>query len=156
MVLFRVPKFTEYALRSLTCLAQCGQRMSVREIAEREGLHPASLAKILHMLCWQGLVHSKRGRQGGFWLARASDRIQVKEVVEIFQGPFDTPEPPAEEGFLAAWESLYAPMRQALENLTLADLLHFQRGSAPPPSKARAPQEGGAPPKSYARRQRAV
>lgn len=126
MSLFRVPKVTEYALRSLGCLARSGQQMSVREIAEQERIPPASLAKILHMLCWQGLVHSKRGRLGGFWLARAPDRIRLREVVEIFQGPFEAYEPRAAQGFPAAWESLCAPTRHVLESLTVADLLRLQ------------------------------
>ncbi|MFQ5695029.1 MAG: RrF2 family transcriptional regulator, partial [Terriglobia bacterium] len=75
---------------------------------------------------WHGLVHSKRGRQGGFWLARNPDQIRLKEVVEIFQGPFESPERVAAQGFPAAWESLYAPTREALEKLSLADLLRFQ------------------------------
>lgn len=129
MSLFRIPKVTEYALRSLGCLARSGQRMSVREIAECERLPAASLAKVLHILCWQDLVRSKRGRQGGFWLARAPEQIHLKEVVEIFQGPFDAGEPAAEQDFPAAWESLYAPTRHALERLTVADLLQWQPGS---------------------------
>lgn len=126
MSLFRVPKITEYALRSLSCLAQSGRRMSVREIAAQEQMHPASLAKIMHRLCWQGLVHSQRGRRGGFWLACQPERIRLKEVVEIFQGPFDSPDGLSEAGFPAAWETLYAPTRHALETFTLADFLRLQ------------------------------
>lgn len=140
MSLFRVPKVTEYALRSLTCLARNDQRMTVRQIAECEHIHPASLAKILHMLCWQGLVHSKRGRQGGFWLAHDPRHIRLQQVVEIFQGPFDAGDPTGEEGFPAAWERLYAPTRHALEKMTLADLLGAQpEGDKPcPPRRAAA------------------
>lgn len=141
MGLFRVPRVTEYALRSLLCLARTGGRLSVREIAEREHIHPASLAKVLHMLCWQGLVHSKRGRQGGFWLARDPDHIRLKDVVEIFQGPFDDgPEIPSAPGFPAAWESLCASTREALERLTLADLLPL--ASRQEPSPPLAPERG--------------
>jgi len=120
--LFRVPKFTQYALRGLSCLAESGRRMSAREIGECEHIHPASLAKILHTLCWQGLVYSKRGRRGGFWLARPPEQIVLRQVVEIFQGPSDADE----EGFSAAWETLYAPTREALERMTLADLLRLR------------------------------
>lgn len=150
MSLFRVPKVTEYALRSLSCLAQTGQRMSVREIAEQERIHPASLAKILHTLCWQGLVHSKRGRQGGFWLAREPERIGLKEVVEIFQGPFEVGEANGEEGFPTAWESLYEPTRLALERLTLADLLRLRVGTNGPRPAACSDQPDPAPAKTYA------
>lgn len=150
VALFRLPKFTEYALRSLACLARNQQRMSVREIARQEQLHPASLAKIMHRLCWHGLVHSVRGRQGGFWLARDATHIPLKEVVEIFQGPFESPEAAAEPGFPAAWESLYAPTRQALEKLTLADLLRFN--SSRELADSVAPIAQGPPPqKSYLR-----
>jgi DNA-binding IscR family transcriptional regulator len=120
MPLFRVPKVTEYALRSLSCLARAGQRLPVHAIASREHIHAASLAKILQTLSWQGLVHSKRGRQGGFWLARDPADIRLREVVEIFQGPLDWPPGPA---WPSAWESLYASTRRVVEQLTLADLV---------------------------------
>lgn len=123
MSLFRVPKVTEYALRSLGCLARSGQRMSVRQIAAQEHIHPASLAKVLQLLCWHSLVRSKRGRQGGFWLARAPESIHLKDVVQIFQGPFETPDGEAESGF-PGWESFYASARETLERMTLADLAH--------------------------------
>lgn len=154
MSLFRVPKFTEYALRSLTCLARNEQRMTVHEIAACEHIHPASLAKILHMLSWQGLVHSKRGRQGGFWLAREPARIRLQQVVEIFQGPFDVEAEPGDAGFPAAWERLCAPTRHALEKMTLADLLRSQLG-ADKPCRARQLAPGRARPRDYASRERA-
>jgi Rrf2 family protein len=150
VTLFRVPKFTEYALRSLSCLARCRQRMSVRAIAEQERIHPASLAKILHLLCWHGLVYSKRGRRGGFWLARDPAHIRVKQVVEVFQGPLDALSPNGEEGFPAAWESLYAATRKAVETLTLADLLRFKPGSTLPGSAARSAHAGRSHPKAIA------
>ena len=137
MSLFRVPKFTQYALRSLSCLAQSGRRMSVREIGECEHIHPASLAKTLHALCCQGLVHSKRGRQGGFWLARPPEEIVLRQVAEIFQGSSEEDE----EEFSAAWESLYAPTREVLEKMTLADLLRLRERV---PAKTAAGRGGAA------------
>lgn len=147
MSLFRVPKFTEYALRSLACLARNEQRMTVHEIAECEHIHPASLAKILQMLSWQGLVHSKRGRQGGFWLAHEPAEIRLQQVVEIFQGPLEPEETPGEAGFPAAWERLCAPTRHALEKMTLADLLRAQGGEKP--CRARRAPAGTARPRNY-------
>lgn len=130
MNLFRIPKVTEYALRSLTCVARSGQRRSVREIAACEHIPPATLSKILHMLCRHGLVHSKRGRAGGFWMARDPGRIRLQEVVEIFEGPMESEEAGGEGGFPVAWESLCAPSRQALERMTLADLIRLEQERA--------------------------
>ena len=128
MALFRVPRVTEYALRSLGCLARSGQRMSVREISELEHIHAASLAKVLQLLCWHNLVRSQRGRRGGFWLARPPEDIRLKDVMEVFQGPFEDAANPSEPGFSAAWERVCASTREALETLTLADLLRFEAG----------------------------
>lgn len=139
--MFRLPRFTEYALRSLVCLARHGQRMSVRTIAEQERIHSASLAKILHTLCWHDLVHSNRGRKGGFWLARDPTHIRITEVVEIFQGPLNASEIAGAHGFPALWQELSAPACAALEKLTLADLVCVQthpRGSASATSRRRA------------------
>jgi len=70
-------------------LAIQGDETSVqsREIAERLGLPPQFLAKILRRLTATGLVESRRGRSGGFRLGREPSAISLLDVVSPFEEP---------------------------------------------------------------------
>ena len=62
----------EYGLRCLLQLARMpqGQIVSVKEIADKEGLSGANVEKLLRLLSHAGLVHSVRGIKGGYVLNR--------------------------------------------------------------------------------------
>ena len=79
----------EYAVRALSLLAIRGEETPVqsREIAERLGLPPQFLSKILRRLTATGLVASQRGRSGGFRLVREPGAISLLDVVMPFEEP---------------------------------------------------------------------
>lgn len=83
-----ITKKTDYALIALTHLAstEAGTAVRAREIAERYGIPPDLLAKILQKLAKSGLLVSCTGRSGGYALARAADEITVGEVLEAVEG----------------------------------------------------------------------
>jgi len=51
-------------------------------IAHRYSLPPAFIEKIFYELRHAGLVHSKQGRSGGYYLAKPAETITVREVLE--------------------------------------------------------------------------
>ena len=53
-----------------------------RELGERLGIPAPFLAKILQPLVARGIVHSQRGRSGGFRLAKTADAIRLYEIVD--------------------------------------------------------------------------
>lgn len=59
----------------------------VREVARELDLPFASLAKIIQTLCRAKLLASYKGPGGGVTLARSADRITLREVVEVIDGP---------------------------------------------------------------------
>jgi Rrf2 family protein len=75
----------EYGLRCLSQMvrAEPGSSVRISEIAEREGLSTAQVAKFMRLLREAGLVTSVRGQQGGYRLARRADEIRLSEVVEM-------------------------------------------------------------------------
>jgi Rrf2 family protein len=79
----------EYAVRALSLLAIHGEETSLqsREIADRLGLPPQFLTKILRRLTTTGLVASQRGRSGGFRLGREPGAISLLDVVTPFEEP---------------------------------------------------------------------
>jgi Rrf2 family iron-sulfur cluster assembly transcriptional regulator len=79
----------EYGLRAMRYLARVpeGQVASLREIGREQEVPESFLAKILQTLVHAGLASSQRGARGGFCLARPSDTITVREVIEAIDGP---------------------------------------------------------------------
>jgi Rrf2 family iron-sulfur cluster assembly transcriptional regulator len=84
----RLTRGADYGIRSILYLArQSGeQAVLLREISQAEGVPQSFLAKIFHTLAKAGLVKSRRGTNGGFFLARPAQKITLKELVEALEG----------------------------------------------------------------------
>jgi Rrf2 family protein len=79
----------KYALQALLVLAreQTDDLLLVSDIAERENLPKKFLEAILLELNRNGLVRSRRGRGGGYALAKPAAGITFGQVVRIMDGP---------------------------------------------------------------------
>jgi Rrf2 family protein len=78
-----------YALRALIELGRAGQdaQLTAGEIAARADAPRKFLEAILLELARRQLVISRRGKFGGYALARAADRISFAEVIRVIDGP---------------------------------------------------------------------
>ena len=79
----------EYACRVLAQLARPhGQETlaHIDELAEAEKIPANYLVQILNELRNAGLIISKRGKQGGYALSRAPERIRLDEIVSAVDG----------------------------------------------------------------------
>lgn len=78
-----------YALRAMLHLAQKSRSepTMIGEIAELENVPKKFLELILLDLKKRGLVHSVRGRHGGYVLGRAPEEISFAEIIRIIDGP---------------------------------------------------------------------
>lgn len=87
----RLTKRGEYALRALIDLGiaqEAGRDMvQIAEIAEHENIPIKFLEAILVQLKEEGLLDSKRGKHGGYFLARPMAEIRIGEVVRRIEGP---------------------------------------------------------------------
>jgi Rrf2 family protein len=83
-----ITRKTDYAVRALCSLARNGRRIvPVSELSEQLVIPRPYLRGILQILRKRGLLHSFRGKGGGFKLSRAPSDILLVDLVEIFQGP---------------------------------------------------------------------
>ena len=76
---------SEYAIRALTFLAQHerdGRHYLARDMAEQLGIPAPFLGKVLQPLVTRGILHSQRGRSGGFRLDRPASQITLVQIVE--------------------------------------------------------------------------
>ena len=79
----------EYAVRAVLFLASqpLGKISLISEISKAQDVPKSYLAKIMQHLVKVGLVNSRRGAKGGFFLARPADRITLRETIETVEGP---------------------------------------------------------------------
>jgi Rrf2 family protein len=82
-------KKAKYAIKALLALAEHGaeEPMRIADLARQESLPQKFLELILLELRNAGVVRSKKGKGGGYLLARSPDRILLGEVVRLFDGP---------------------------------------------------------------------
>jgi Rrf2 family protein len=136
----RVSAKVDYALRAcLELAASPPGPVKGERIATAQAIPPKFLENILLDLRQAGVVASRRGVEGGYWLARPAEEISVADVIRAVEGPIasvrgERPENVAYEGSAVAlretWLDLRAAMRGVLEETSLADLV--ARASSPP------------------------
>ncbi len=87
----KLSKKGEYALRSLINLGIASELnrklVQVSELAENEQLPVKFLEQILQVMREAGIVESRRGKFGGYRLARPARKILIGEVVRLIDGP---------------------------------------------------------------------
>ena len=89
----RLSKRGEYGLRAMISMAErAGTNsspvmMQIREISQREQISPKFLEQILLTLKNAGLLHSKMGVGGGYYLARPASEITLGQIFRVLDGP---------------------------------------------------------------------
>lgn len=132
--MLRLSKLTDYAVLVLARMGPGpGAPLSTAPaLAARTALPEPTVAKVLKILAQAGLVEGLRGAKGGYRLARALSDIPLTEVIVAFDGPIALTAC-AEGGdgscqtegccaLRGRWDRVNAALRQALGNITVADL----------------------------------
>lgn len=82
-------KKTKYAIHALVHLAkEYGKGpVLISQIASSENIPQKFLEAILLDLRNAGILKSKKGKGGGYYLLRAPDEVNVAEIMRLFDGP---------------------------------------------------------------------
>jgi Rrf2 family protein len=136
----RISAKADYAVRAVLVLA--GRReqppapVKIEDIARAGGVPPKFLESILVQLKRAGLVDSKRGADGGYWLARPPEEISVAAVLRAIDGPLtlvagrrpgQVEYPPEVAPLQEVWEDTRAALRSVLDDLTFDRLTETGR-----------------------------
>jgi Rrf2 family protein len=80
---------SKYGLKAMLELAEEVDRgpVLISELAERQKLPKKFLEAILLELKRHGLLHSKKGKGGGYFLGRKPTDITVGQVIRVLDGP---------------------------------------------------------------------
>jgi Rrf2 family protein len=85
----RVSKKSRYGLRAMVYLANhClkDKVCSLKKISKDEGLPFNFLEKIFSKLKKAGLINTKKGVRGGYFLAKKPSRIKVGQIIKALEG----------------------------------------------------------------------
>ena len=86
----KLSKRGEYGLRAMADLAAQtpqGGVVPLKDIAQREQIPAKFLEQILLALKNAGLLGSKMGIGGGYYLAKPADQITLGQIVRVLDGP---------------------------------------------------------------------
>lgn len=111
--------------------------VSLKTIAERQGLSEHYLEQLAAPLRKAGLIVSVRGAQGGYVLSRPASQITVGDVVRVLEGPIGftdcsvegehVPDCAGECAVHGVWEKVTQQIVAVLDSITLADLVEQAR-----------------------------
>ena len=134
----RISTKGRYALRLMIDLAEHddGSLISIRDVAERQGISAKYLEQIVCLLSKAGFLRSGRGPQGGYRLSRAPEEYTVGDILRLtegnlapvacLEGPENVCQRCGECSTLGFWAGLYAVVNDYIDRYTLADLLAEQ------------------------------
>jgi len=135
----KLSKKCQYALKALFELAwrNNGTPVKTRSIADSQRISLRFAEVIMNDLKHGGFVESRRGKEGGYILARDIGDLTVREVIDYIQGPIslapDTKKDDRDqlwggnEAFKELWRQVNDAVSEVFDNKTFADLVEFER-----------------------------
>lgn len=128
-----------YALRLMLDLAenQKDGYVALKDIAQRQEISKKYLEQIVPLLNKAGVLRTTRGFQGGYRLAKDSDKLTVGAILRITEGSLapvacleyevNTCEKCESCATLPVWKGLYEAIENYLDNITLQDIINNHR-----------------------------
>lgn len=126
----RAPRLNQAPI-GLGPVAQAAPVVKADAIATAQRIPPKVLETVLGDLRRADLVISRRGPDGGYWLARPAAEISIADVIRAIEGPLasvrgmrpeDVTYPGAAESLQRVWIALRVNIRAVLENVSIDDV----------------------------------
>ena len=134
-------KKTKYGIKALSYLArqESGTPRQIQEIAKAENISRKFLESILLTLRKNGILGSKKGKGGGYYLLKPASEIPMTTVMRVLEGPiamvpcvslnyYEPCDDCPDEGSCAVYRLMIQVRDSALEiyrNTTLADIVEM-------------------------------
>jgi len=120
----------EYALRAVFELAsrETAEPVKIAKIAESQKIPQKFLELILSQLKQGGFLTSRRGAEGGYFLARPAEAITVGDILRHIDGPISPASrqsmgEPTESPFPELWGRVERAISSVIDRTTFADLV---------------------------------
>lgn len=140
----RISAKGEYAIKAVLDLAMHHGRglIPIQEIAARQSIPQRYLEQVLLALKRGGLLGSKRGAAGGYYLMKPPEEVSVGAVLRAVEGtggPFEARGrgrgPSGDQDLAELWEEIADAVSRVIDRLTFADLaarVHERQSAARP------------------------
>jgi len=123
-----------YALEALVLLghkSQVTEKISLKMICDETHLTVRYLEQLFRDLKKSQIVISKKGKNGGYQLAKPADEISVREILNSVEGSLapvkcidNKPCNRADKCITrSVWESIYEEINSVIDNITLKSLI---------------------------------
>lgn len=123
-----------YGLRILLDIALHQEQgvVTLRDISRRQAISQKYLWQVINPLKAAGLLHATRGTRGGYVLAKPAEKISLRDIVTILEGPVslvacvtmpDTCDRSDTCVARQAWTEVEEKLRSIMGGITLKDLV---------------------------------
>jgi Rrf2 family iron-sulfur cluster assembly transcriptional regulator len=137
----RLSTQSRYGVRAIFDIAYHseGLETQVKDISRRQGISARYLEQIFQKLRKGGIVGSKRGPSGGYFLSKKPEEITIGEIVRITEGginpvlclnPEDSSQPCDRVGECVTriiWNEAGSRLREYFDSITVKDLCQMAR-----------------------------
>ncbi len=133
--MIKISRLADYAVVILAVFAQSeeGKLLNASYVSVQTHLPEPTVSKVLKLLAKDGVLTSVRGAAGGYKLSCPVDQIDMAHVIRAVDGPIaltacvDQSEQGCDfEGHCSVkgrWDDVNTAITQALENVSLADMV---------------------------------
>ena len=83
----RITSESDYALRIITAMSRKGSVTDAKTLSEETNVTLRFTLKILNKLVGGGIAESFKGSKGGYKLRLSPEKISLKMVIELIDGP---------------------------------------------------------------------
>ena len=127
-----------YALRLMLDLASADptEPVSLKDVANRQGISDKYLEQIIAILNKAGCVKSVRGAQGGYLLRKSPKDYTVGMILRLTEGSLAPVSCVEDEDFVCdradqcvtsiVWKKINDAVNDVVDNITLQDMLEWQ------------------------------
>ncbi len=110
--------------------------VSLRELADRQGISMKYMEQIVPLLKTSGLIRSTRGARGGYVLAKNPGDISLRDIVQALEGSWCLVDCLDDDSLCdrakdcvtyEIWQGIQKAIYNILDSMTLADMIDLHR-----------------------------
>lgn len=126
-------KRVNYGVKGLLNLARNNNQSFLKKISQEEEIPESYLAKIFQVFVQRGILDSKKGPNGGFYLAMELKDISIGRIVDCLEGEPNLDRCPIDSSscenmdrcvIFSTWRKHEVAKNDMLKSITIADIMH--------------------------------
>ena len=128
MIISSKGKFGLVALMDI-CFYSGSEAVTLKSVSKRQNISERYLEQIFSILRKGGIITSKKGAQGGYFLARTAADITVGEILNILEGDLKIVSPSEERNDIECfmqkniWNNINRQIEEYFDSVTLEALV---------------------------------